>query len=115
MEEGKCSVGCVERTGGVIEKCDATSGSVSIGVIKIERASADGRVVAVGSVAFERIPTNRRIVYAGREAKKGVLSFCCVLAGIAAVRGRADGLCSWQEREAAEREYCNHGIYSICY
>jgi hypothetical protein len=71
-----------------------------------KRPSANGRVEAVGGVAPERLETNRRVETADAETKKGVLTFCRVAIGIAAVRRRNNHLRFRSDsRQTEEREY----------
>jgi hypothetical protein len=61
-------------------------------------------IEAAGGVASERKETNRRVISAGRKAKKRVLSFRRVAAGIASVRRRDNGESS---RGQKRQQYCD--------
>ena len=78
--------------GTIVEESTDAGCRIFVCGVADERAGSNRRVEFAGVDAVERQPTNCCIRNAGCEAKKGILPFCRVGFGIAAIRRRTDRL-----------------------
>src|SRR5947207_15921882 len=103
-DERVSSTGHIQRAAGVEQQRSGANCGIGIPRVEHKRSSANTGIVAASRKAFERKPTKCCIESAGGAAKKGVLPFCGVAPGIAAVRRRLDRLRCWQRRKAGKHE-----------